>query len=192
VKRAASIALVVAAIVVPSSSAIESTLVPGVGIGKVRLGMTLAQVKHVLGPPATTNIRAQLPDRRGYIEYGWNFSTLWVGFVNTKGVLHAVLVGTDLRSEGQFKGVGIGTVRDKLRSALPVVACAPRNWQQRAGVYYRVRDTNKAFVDYCLFGPSGRVTAFDIWTDVGKDCHPAWTYENCRWYVKSVLVTGAF
>jgi hypothetical protein len=190
VKQAVVIAFVVAAIVVPSSSAIELTLVPGVGIGKVRLGMTLAQVKHVLGPPQTTNMRAQLPDRRGYIEYGWNFSTLWVGFVNTKGVLRAVLVGTDLRSEGRVKGVGIGTVRDKLKGALPVVPCAARNFRTHAGAYDRVHDTNKGFVHYCLFGPGGRVTAFDLATDLAKDCHPAWSYENCTWRVNQVLVTG--
>jgi len=123
VRRTALIALVVGAVVVPPSSAIETTLMPGVGIGKVKLGMTLVQVKKALGPPQRVNKRAQLAGR-GYVEYGWDFSTLWVGFVNTKGVLHAVLVGTDLRSQGTFKGAGIGTVRETLRRKLPVVAAA--------------------------------------------------------------------
>lgn len=188
-RRAAIIVLVVAAVVVPPSFAIETTLMPGVGIGKVKLGMTLAQVKKALGPPQTVNKRAQLPGRHGYIEYGWDFSTLWVGFVNTKGVLHAVLVGTDLRSQGTLKGVGIGTVRETLRRKLPVVACGPKNWQLGAGAYVRAAE-EKGSVDYCLFGPAdGRVTAFHLYTDPGKACQPQWTYEHCTWRVRYVLVT---
>ncbi len=122
-RRTALIALVVGAVVVPPSSAIETTLMPGVGIGKVKLGMTLVQVKKALGPPQRVNKRAQLAGR-GYVEYGWDFSTLWVGFVNTKGVLHAVLVGTDLRSQGTFKGAGIGTVRETLRRKLHGPSCS--------------------------------------------------------------------
>jgi hypothetical protein len=102
---AASLAL----LFVPSASATESTIYPGVGIGKVRLGMTLTQAKNALGTPQTVNARKQLSSGRGFIEYGWNFSTIWVGFVNTKGVLHAVLVGTDTVAQRTKSGVGVGT-----------------------------------------------------------------------------------
>jgi hypothetical protein len=189
--RALAVVVVTLALV-PSASAVESTLYPGVGIGKVKLGMTLGQVKKALGPPDTVNKRTQLSGRRAYTEYGWNFSTLWVGFVNTNGVLRAVLVGTDLRSEGQLKGVGIGTVRETLTSKLPVAPCATNNWQIGAGAYYRV-GKDKPSSDYCLFGPaSGRVTVFHTYTDPGKDCQPQWTYEHCTWHVRDVLVTGRF
>jgi hypothetical protein len=184
-------AIAVALVFVTSASATESTIYPGVGIGKIKLGMTLGQVKKILGSPQTVNRRTQVPGKRGYVEYGWDFSTLWVGFVNTKGVLHAVLVGTDLRSQGRLGGVGIGTVREELKRKLPVVSCAPTNYQTGAGSYYRVSEAKR--LDYCLFGPaSGRVTVFDVYTDPGKDCQPQWTYEHCTWYVKQVLVTGRF
>jgi hypothetical protein len=108
VTRAVAVAAVALAFVT-SAPAVESTIYPGVGIGKVKLGMTLAQVKNGLGTPQTVNKRAQLSGGRGYIEYGWNFSTIWVGFVNTKGVLHAALVGTDAFAQKTKSGVGVGT-----------------------------------------------------------------------------------
>ncbi len=193
-RRAVAVAVVAGAVLVPSSSAIETTLVPGLGIGKVKLGMTLTQVKKAMGPPQTVNKRAQLPGHHGYVEYGWNFSTLWVGFVNTKGVLQAVLVGTDLRSQGRVKGVGIGTVREKLRRKLPVVACASRSHLSGdPGAYYRAPGSDKGYVDYCLFGRADeRVTVFHTYTDPGKDCFPQWTYEHCTWRVLYVVVTGPF
>ena len=43
------VAVVAACALVPSASATESTIYPGVGIGKVKLGMTRAQVVRVLG-----------------------------------------------------------------------------------------------------------------------------------------------
>ena len=43
----AALVIVAAAILAADAAATESTIYPGVRIGKVRLGMTLAQVKHV-------------------------------------------------------------------------------------------------------------------------------------------------
>jgi hypothetical protein len=41
------------------ASGVESTIVPGVGIGKVKIGLTLSQVKKVLGTDLVANQRAQ-------------------------------------------------------------------------------------------------------------------------------------
>jgi hypothetical protein len=108
-RRCSAVVAVAAAVFVRGASATESTIYPGVGIGKVKLGMTLTQVKSALGTPQTVNARKQLSGGRGFIEYGWNFSTIWVGFVNTKGVLRAVLVGTDAVAQRTRSGVGVGT-----------------------------------------------------------------------------------
>ncbi len=106
-RRALAIAALAAAFAAPAG-AVEVTIVPNVSIGKVKLGMTLRQVKGILGAPQTVNTRAEIHGH-GYIEYGWNFSSLWVGFVNKRGILHAALIGTGLRAQRTANGVGVGT-----------------------------------------------------------------------------------
>jgi hypothetical protein len=149
-------AVALALLFVPSASGVELTIYPGVGIGKVRLGMTLTQAKNVLGKPQTVNKRAQLPGNRGFIEYGWNFSTIWVGFVNTKGVLHAVLVGTDAVAQRTTSGIGVGTHIARVRA------------QPRARCYVGTEWLNHPYFDpeqrlgsHCvLAGAGGRSTVF--------------------------------
>ncbi len=120
VRRTLVVAAVVGTLAAPAA-ATEVTIVPNVSIGKVKLGMTLRQVVRVLGGPGIVNARAQIHGR-GYVEYGWNFSTLWVGFVNTKGTLHAALIGTDIVGEKTKDGIGVGTSLAKVRARYHV-AC---------------------------------------------------------------------
>jgi opacity protein-like surface antigen len=181
VKRAFAIALLAVAVAAPAS-ATEMTIVPGVGIGKVRLGMTLAQVKKVLGQPQTVNARKQLSGHRGYIEYGWNFSSFWVGFVNTKGVLHAALVGTVLRGEKTASGVGVGTSVDKLRGEYKV-ACT--NTSDGPFDPHQYRDPGEYLWSYCVIGsPAAPTTVF------GTGCAKRETYSHkCTdWRIYRVIV----
>jgi hypothetical protein len=94
--------------------ATESTIYPGVGIGKVRLGMTLAQVEHALGRDYLVDARE--PD---YLELGWNFSSWTVGFQRGR----AVLVSTTLRSQKARAGAGPGASWPRVVHAYPGGRC---------------------------------------------------------------------
>jgi len=63
-------AAVAALVVASTASATESTIYPGVGIGKVKLGMSRAQVVHALGKDYLVDER-----REGFLELGWNFGS---------------------------------------------------------------------------------------------------------------------
>jgi hypothetical protein len=151
VQIATLVAVVASAFLVGVASATESTIYPGAGIGKVRLGMTLTQVKKALGPPQTVNKRAQIRGHQ-YTEYGWNFSTLWVGFLNTKGVLHTVLVGTGLRSQKTPHGDGVGTRIETLQNREHVTC----NTGPNADPQYRFdafTDPTMTIYGWCVLGP---------------------------------------
>jgi hypothetical protein len=120
--RASAAIAVFAAIVVGSASATESTIVPGVGIGKVKLGMTQAQVKHVLGSGAIVNDRETI-NGAPYIELGWNFSEWAVGFVRRGSTYRAVHVTTAQHAQRTTTGVGPGTFWLKLVKAYPGGVC---------------------------------------------------------------------
>jgi len=90
----ASAAFVGSLLVAGGASATESTVYPGVGIGKLRLGMTLAQVAKSLGPYSTVDERSRVAGSP-YLEVGWNFGTWTVGFLRGQ----VVFVGTTLRAQ---------------------------------------------------------------------------------------------
>jgi hypothetical protein len=115
----AALALVLAG----ATSATESTIYPGVGIGKVKLGMTRGQVERALGKDAIVNSETTLGGTR-YVELAWNFATWTVAFARTAGTLHAVQVGTTVRTQKTIAGVGIGTLWRPLVRAYPHGLCA--------------------------------------------------------------------
>jgi len=114
-RRALAILAVLAAVAVPSASGVESTIYPGVGIGRVRLGMTKSQVERVLG-------RAQLVNARqgAYTEYAWDFATWTVGFQGGR----AVQVSTTLRSQRTIKRIGVGSTWRGVVHAYPGGRCS--------------------------------------------------------------------
>lgn len=120
--RCSAIVAAAAAMVVATASATESTIYPGVGIGKVKLGMTLSQVKHVLGSEAIVNDRETI-NGSDYLELGWNFSAWAVGFSRRGSTYHAVHVTTGLQGQRTTKAVGPGTFWLKLVNAYPGGAC---------------------------------------------------------------------
>ncbi len=154
-RRTLVVAAVVGTLAAPAA-ATEVTIVPNVSIGKVKLGMTLRQVVRVLGGPGIVNARAQIHGR-GYVEYGWNFSTLWVGFVNTKGTLHAALIGTDIVGEKTKDGIGVGTSLAKVRARYHV-AC---NDYPHGPLDFRkwYKDPGEIVYTYCLLGPPSAPTS---------------------------------
>jgi hypothetical protein len=105
---------------------------PGVGIGKIRLGMTFAQVRRGLGRPMFVNRNVRLPFGGRYVEYVWNYTEWLVGFQTRRGVLRAVRISTISPKERTRDGVGLRSgLRDVLRryprADLPTAGslCAP-------------------------------------------------------------------
>ncbi len=119
----AAIALALA--FVPNASANESTIVPGVGIGKVKLGMTKAQVERILGGDAIVNDRSTIGGH-AYMELGWNFDARSVGFLLQNGRYHAVRIGTTEASQRTPERVGPGTRWLQLVKAYPHGLCSWR------------------------------------------------------------------
>jgi len=97
-----------------SASATESTIYPGVGIGRVKLGMTVAQVKHSLGRDYVVNTRDN-----GYLELGWNFGSSTVGFKSSR----AVLVSTTVYAQRTAAGAGPGALWLRVVHAYPGGRC---------------------------------------------------------------------
>lgn len=108
----------VAATVVGSASAVESTIVRGVGIGKVRMGMTRGQVERLLGRDNLVDTRASFSGAT-YVELGWNFSTFSVGFLGGR----VMQVETTLRGEKTAQGIGVGSLFSAVVRAYPQAIC---------------------------------------------------------------------
>ena len=176
--RTPAAAFVLALVLCASASATESTIYPGVGIGKVELGMPLTQVRKLLGPPQLVNKREDLAQGRRYVEYLWNFGEWRVGFAGGSS-LHVVVVATAARIQRTANGVGVGTGLVALRRKLPVSAC----YLGKDGRYHK----DSRYLDYCIFGADRHVTFFDI---TPKNCDPPWvlSLNACEWYVIEIAV----
>jgi hypothetical protein len=98
--RRALVAMALALALVPSAAAVESTIYPGVGIGKVKLGMAKAQVVHVLGHEYIVNGRSS-----NSVELAWNFASWSVTFVGNR----AAQVAVSVSSQKTAAGVGPGS-----------------------------------------------------------------------------------
>ncbi|MFL5936535.1 MAG: hypothetical protein ACJ744_13335 [Gaiellaceae bacterium] len=120
--RRAAVAVALALALVPAASAVESTIYPGVGIGKVKLGMTRTQVQRVLGGDAIVNDRDTV-DGHAFLELGWNFASWSVGFLLQNGRYRAVRVGTTERAQHTLGHVGPGTHWSQVVKAYPHGRC---------------------------------------------------------------------
>lgn len=112
--RSSLAALLVAAAIARPASAAESTINPGVGIGKVKLGMTRAQVTRLLGGDYLVNKRGD-----GYLELGWDLGSWTVGFEKSR----VVLVSTTLRAQRTAAGAGPGAAWLRVVRAYPGGRC---------------------------------------------------------------------
>jgi hypothetical protein len=124
VRRSAFILLAVAALVAAGSVAAKPDdrvrVRHGAGIGKIRLGMTYADVRRILGGPQTVDRRERLSDGRRYLEFSWDFGWWTVGFLGRPGNLRVAMVSTANRRERTVEGLGVGTRERVVRRTLRV------------------------------------------------------------------------
>jgi hypothetical protein len=99
---------------------------PGVGIGKIRLGMTPAQVFRALGRTPLVNRRIDYGFGNRYVEYGWDYTVWTVGFTGRRNNLRVSKVATTLRTERTTARVGVGSTVPGILRAYPSASCAFR------------------------------------------------------------------
>jgi len=146
-----------AATATPGAAAPErDTLIrPGVGIGKVRLGMTVAQVRRALGRQDTGWSEPRAFGRR-YLELNWDRGRddyTSVGFLGASSSLRAVVIGTTRPSERTSGGVGPGTTVSRLERVYPGARCR-YVWPAGGGNIVRS--------EYVLSAPGGALTTFVV------------------------------
>ena len=95
---------------------------PSVGIGKIRLGMTVAQVRRILGPPQLLNRRVSLAFGREHREYVWNWFEWSVALRGRPGQLRVVRVTTTRRNH-RYRDIGVGSRMRDLVRVFPRAVC---------------------------------------------------------------------
>jgi hypothetical protein len=126
-------------------------------MGKVKLGMTKAQVTRALGSDSLVNDRATY-DGKQYVELGWNFGSWSVAFGRTGSTLRVVQVSTTLRSQKTPARVGMGTQWRPLVRAYPGGVCAFGN---SIGLPQDgVMDRYGSFLEYLVPHSGGTQTIF--------------------------------
>ena len=92
----------------------------GAGIGKLRLGMTYAEVRRILGGPQTVDKREHLRGGRRYLEFSWDFGWWTVGFLGRPNRMRVVSIQTLSRRERTVEGLGVGSLERRLKRTLRV------------------------------------------------------------------------
>lgn len=159
---ACGISIAVATAGAASAAPQRDTLVrPGVGIGRIALGLPQAQVVRILGPPSRVNRRYALGFGRTYVEHDWDYGRWTVGYEGRRGSLKVVRVATLQDTQRTPRRIGVGSRPREVVAAYPSVRCAERyrnyRWE-RIGRYLTVR------------APNGRLTSFLVATPwYGRD-----------------------
>lgn len=134
---------------------------PGVGIGRISIGMTQAEVVRILGTHQRVNRRYRLGFGRSYVEHDWDYGRWTIGYEGRSGQLKVVRVGTLQATQRTPKGIGVGARPRDIVAAYPSARCADRyrnfKWYF-VGRYVTVKS------------PNGRLTAFLVKTPYfGRD-----------------------
>lgn len=129
----------VAALAFASASGGRDALIrPGKGIGKVELGMTLAQVKRVLGRHDTGWSESRALGLR-YLELTWDGGpedTFTVGLLGRRGSERVVTMWTTQRHERTRGGFGPGSSRARLLRSVRELRCQ-NVWPRSGGSIVR-------------------------------------------------------
>jgi hypothetical protein len=109
-----------------TSPARDTLIRPGVGIGKVRLGMTAAQAKRAMGRPHDTGWSERRDFGQRYLELVWDSGpedSFAVGLLGSGDRLRVVSMWTTRPSERVPAGVGPGSSRQKVLGTLHGLRC---------------------------------------------------------------------
>jgi hypothetical protein len=132
----------------------------GAGIGSVRLGMTYAEVRQILGGPQTVDKRERLSGGRRYLELSWDFGWWTVGFMGKPNRMRVVSVQTVNRRERTAEGLGVGSLERAVRSTLRVRCLT---------VLHRSLPYNRSIESRCAYeSHRGRETAFVLGLTPGE------------------------
>src|SRR5438552_2604039 len=109
-RKVVSFGVAVGAVVTCSGLAAgaDQLIVPGVGIGGVRLGMDSTQVEARLGKNHIDNGHATVGGA-DYVEWAWNFASWTVDLRQTGSQYEVVQVAATVPGQRTSKGVGPGT-----------------------------------------------------------------------------------
>jgi hypothetical protein len=119
VRTVASLGCAALALVASASASTQrdALIRPGVGIGKVRLGMTLAQVRAAWGRPQAQTIET-LPRGGRRIELQFDFGAYTVTLTGRNGRESVDSVATTLAKEKTRRGLGVGTPERRVQRLL--------------------------------------------------------------------------
>jgi hypothetical protein len=162
----AGVVVTVALATAGGASATESTIVPGVGIGKVKLGMTQAQVEKVLGKDHIVNSEGIVGDAR-YRELAWNFASWSVVFLRTGWYWRVVQVETTLSPQRTTQGIGVSSPFERVVNSYSQVFCS--------GIYSTWGSKSDRFWDTSLILVTKSVyTAFAVKPAVFGEAKSVW------------------
>jgi hypothetical protein len=181
VKRLVATTLVLAAVVAAGASAApqrDQRVRHGIGIGKVKLGMTYAEVRRILGGPQTVDKRERLRDGRRYLQFSWDFGWWTVGFMGRPGKMRVASVQTLNRRERTVEGLGVGVRERALRRTLRMRCAEVTERPARSGI--------RPFERRCTYASHrGRETAFVLGHQAGL---PPWNWGQNEQVVTAVRV----
>jgi hypothetical protein len=126
---------------------------PAVGIGKVRLGMSLADVRRVWGSPQAVT-RGQRT-----VELQYDFAAYVVTLAGRRGRERVVSIGTTLARERTREGIGVGSPEARLRRVFRgELRCDALELMVMRGYPYPVLAANRR--ECTLGNPRGPHTTF--------------------------------
>jgi hypothetical protein len=150
---AASCLSILVAVSAAAAPAHELVIRPGVGIGKVRLGMSLSEVRAAWGRPQA------LTTKRRSIELQYEFAAYVVTLTGPRGHERVVRVGTTLRRERTRQGIGVGSPETLLRRTFRgELRCDALELMVMRGYPFPVLAANRR--ECTLGSPSGPHTTF--------------------------------
>jgi hypothetical protein len=129
---------------------------PGVGIGRIAIGMTRAQVARAIGPHTRVNRRYKLGFGRSYVEHDWDYGRWTVGYEGRPGQLRVVRVATLQARERTPQRIGIGSRPRDVARAYPRGRCVDRARTDRIaalGRFVIVRAGNGRLTQFLIGRP---------------------------------------
>jgi hypothetical protein len=164
----------------------------GVGIGKVRLGMTEGQVRAALGRP-TAVVRERTPFGGTRLELQFDEASYAVVLRRRAGGFRAVAVSTVVARERTREGLGVGSLETRVRRAYGAdLRCEPlrsRPWDSASDARVLVSNERN-----CILPTTGRTET--VFRSVLKARFP-WVrlkpadWPRARVYVVTVRLAGS-